>query len=154
MQLKKGNEEMKKRTCIFFIFFIFFMLSMWGGKVYARSIGSNLFSSGTSFDFCLRVKVQLLPLYLVFPNLDLRDEGNKPVEKDEDLFLGTKNYRDNILNIWGVIRKRAKIGDIKLAVINLNKLQIIKSSNDRRHLDAAVFFFKDDLSLKLQVILC
>ncbi len=151
MQLKKGNEEMKKRT---FIFFIFFMLSMWGGKVYACSMGSNLFPSGTSSDFCLRVKVQLLPLYLVFPNLDLRDEGNKPVEDCNDLFFNGMNYRDNILNIWGIIRKRAKIGDIKLAVINLNKLKIAKSFNDRKHPDITVFFFKDDLSLKLQVILC
>lgn len=141
---------MKKRI---FIFFVFFMLFMWGGNIYASSVDSNLFLPGTSSDFYLRIKMQLLPLYLIFPDLDVRDEKNKPVKDCNDLFLNSMNYWDNISNIWGVIKKRVKIGDIELAIINLNKLKITKSSDNTRYLDTAVCFFKDGLFLKLQVIL-
>ena len=142
---------MKKRT---FVFFMFFILFMWGGNIYASSVESNLFLPGTSSDFYLRVKMQLLPLYLVFPDLDIRDEENKPVKDCNDLFLNSINYWDNISNIWGVIKKRVKTGDIELAIINLNKLKITKSSDNTRSPDTVVCFFKEDLSLKLQVILC
>ena len=152
IQTKRGNERMKKRI---FIFFVFFVLFMWGSNSYASSVvEDNSLLSATSGDFYLRVKMQFLPLYLVFPDLDVRDEENKPLKDCKDLFLNTMNYRDNILNVWGVIKKRPKIGDIKLAIINLNKLQRAKAFNYTAYLDTAIYLSKEDLSLKLQVILC
>ncbi|MCK4532289.1 hypothetical protein KAU39_00760 [bacterium] len=153
---------MKKRKLLIFVFLIF---SVSAGKIYASCFSSHFnavkiefnksFQFATTHDFCFRAKVQSLPLYLVFPDMDIRDEGNRPIRDYKNLFLDIRNNQYEIFNVWGIIKKKSRFKNIRLQLVNLNKLQIRSSQKNTKHFFITLLIFEEvDLSLKYSTFLC
>ncbi len=148
-----------------FLLFVFLVFSMLAGNIYASCFrphftavkieSNNFFQLATTHDFCFRAKVQSLPLYLVFPDMDIRDEGNNPIKNYKNLFLNVNYNQYEIFNVWGIIKKRNRFRNVKLRLVNLNKLQIKDSQRNTKHFFIAFQVFEEvDLSLKYSTFLC
>ncbi len=153
---------MKRRRLLLFVFLIF---SVSAGKIYASSFSSHFtavkiefnksFQFATTHDFCFRAKVQSLPLYLVFPDMDIRDEGNSPIRDYKNLFLDINCNQYNVFTVWGIIKKKSRFENIKLRLVNLNKLQIRASQKNTKHFFITLRIFEEaDLFLKYSTFLC
>ncbi|MCK5534433.1 hypothetical protein KAI68_04890 [bacterium] len=143
---------MKKSKFILFALLVFFM---WSSKTYASCFNEKSFLFGLNTqDFCFRAKIQFLPLYLVFPDLDIRDENNKPVKNYNNLFLNDAFQFDEVFIVWAIIEKKKIINSIRSKIVNLNKLEIVNVQNRTRCFPSFFFSEADDLFLKLKVFLC
>ncbi len=143
---------MKKNRLMLLVFLV---LLLWNNKIHASCFNKTSFLfAPTTQDFCFRTKIQFLPLYLVFPDLDTRDEENKPMENYDNLFLDDFFHRYEIFTVWGVFEKKKTIKDIKLKIINLTILEVVISQNYTKYLSSSYFFEVGNLSLKPEILLC
>lgn len=145
---------MKKRN---FVFFIMVILFIWGSNVYASHLDNkSLASTITTHKFSFRVDLQFLPLHLVFPNLDVRDESNQPIKNYKGLSLNRALHQYEIFTVLGVIRKKKGFEDVRLQTTQSHKSQSI---NTRKlcinHQKSAFCLSKEEnLSLRFETLLC
>ena len=143
---------MKKNRLMLFMFLVLFL---WNSKIYASCFNKTSFLfAPTTQDLCFRTKIQFLPLYLIFPDLDIRDEENKPIKNYDNLFLDDFFQRYEVFTVWGIFEKKKIIKDIKLRIINLTVLEVVASQNYTKHLSSSYFFEVGNLSLKPEILLC
>lgn len=147
------------------MFVMIFILFICSGRIYAACFNPRFttakvefnksFLSITTYDFGFRIKVQSLPLYLVFPDMDIRDEGNNPVKNYNNLFLEMHCNQYKVFTVWGIIKKKKVIKNIKLALVNLNKLQNVSLQKQTKHFTIDFYIFSQiGLSLKYNTFLC